>query len=202
MSDGTSISITDTALGKILELRDLEELEDLYLALRISGVGASGFLYETAFLRGSDVSELDHVEHHGDLQVAIPLASLDNLRGAVLDLAGNGSGGGLVIKNPNSPQSPGLDLEDIDLTGTPEEKVRQLLDQQINPAIAMHGGVAHLVSIDGATANLELGGGCQGCGLAAVTLREGIERAILGAVPEITEVVDVTNHDLGDNPYF
>ena len=202
-STSTSITITDNALGKILELRELEDLEDLHLALRINGVGDSGFLYETAFLRGSDVSELDHVEHHGDLSVAIPLASLDNLRGAVLDLAGNGSGGGLVIRNPNAPSSPGLDMgEDVELTGSTEEKVRQLLDQQINPAIASHGGVANLVSIEGSTANLELGGGCQGCGLAAVTLRQGIETAIFGAVPEITEVVDVTNHDLGENPYF
>ena len=203
MSDGNSITITDNALAKILELRELEELEDLHLALRINGAGASGFLYETAFLRGSDVSDLDHVEHHGDLAVAIPLTSLDNLRGAVLDLAGNGSGGGLVIRNPNAPQSPGLDMgDDVELTGTTEEKVRQLLDQQINPAIAMHGGVANLISVEDSTANLELGGGCQGCGLAAVTLRQGIETAILAAVPEITDVVDITDHDLGENPYF
>jgi Fe/S biogenesis protein NfuA len=118
-------------------------------------------------------------------------------------MAGNGAGVGLVIRNPNTPTSPGLDLgEDVELTGTTEEKVRQLLDEQVNPAIAMHGGVATLVSVDGSTANLELGGGCQGCGLAAVTLRQGIETAILGAIPEITEVVDVTNHDLGENPYF
>lgn len=202
VSEIGAVTITDTALGKILELRDLEELEDLHLALRISGVGAAGFLYETAFLRGSDVSETDHVEYHGDLPVAIPEGSLDNIRGSVLDLAGNG-GGGLVIRNPNSPQSPGLDLgEDVELTGTPEEKVRQLLDHQINPAIAMHGGVAHLVSVQGSTANLELGGGCQGCGLAAVTLRQGIERAILESIPEITEVVDITDHELGENPYF
>lgn len=202
MSENRAVTITDTALGKILELRELEELEDLHLALRVSGVGASGFLYETAFLRSADVAETDHVEYHGDLPVAIPEASLDNIRGSVLDLAGNG-GGGLVIRNPNTPQSPGLDLDgDFELTGTPEEKVRQLLDYQINPAIAMHGGVAHLVSVEGSTANLELGGGCQGCGLAAVTLRQGIERAILESIPEITDVVDITNHDLGENPYF
>ncbi len=203
MSESAAITITDVALGKILELRELEELEDLHLALRISGVEASGFLYETAFLRGNDVSDTDYIEYHGDLPVAIPMTSLDNVRGSVLDLSENGSGGGLVIRNPNTPESPGLDFgEDLDLTGTPEEKVRQLLDEQINPAIAMHGGVATLVSVEGSTANLELGGGCQGCGLAAVTLRQGIERAILETVPEITEVVDVTDHDLGLNPYF
>ncbi len=203
MSQSAVVTITDNALGKILELRQLEELDDLHLALRINGVGASGFLYETAFLRGTDVAESDHVELHGDLPIAIPESSLDNLRGSVLDLAGNGGGAGLVIRNPNTPESPGLDLgEDLELTGTPEEKVRQLLDQQINPAIAMHGGVAQLISVEGSTANLELGGGCQGCGLAAVTLRQGIEKAILETIPEINEVVDVTNHDMGENPYF
>ena len=107
-----------------------------------------------------------------------------------------------MIRNPNTP-SPGLGLgDDIELTGTPEEKVRQLLDEQINPAIAAHGGIANLVGVDGSRAMLELGGGCQGCGLAAVTLQQGIEKAILAAVPEITEVVDVTDHSLGVNPYF
>ncbi|GMQ85554.1 MAG: Fe-S biogenesis protein NfuA [Acidimicrobiia bacterium] len=203
MSDSPTITITDNALGKILELRTLEDLDDLHLAIRINGAGSSGFVYETAFLRGSDVSATDHVEFHGDLPVAIPLGSVDNLRGSVLDLSGNGAGVGLVIRNPNTPTSPGLDFGDeIELTGTPEEKVRQLLAEQINPAIASHGGIASVVSVVGTTANLELGGGCQGCGLAAVTLRQGIETAILGSIPEITEVVDVTNHDLGENPYF
>ena len=203
MSDSPTITITDNALGKILELRTLEDLDDLHLAIRINGAGPSGFVYETAFLRGSDVSATDHVEFHGDLPVAIPLSSLDNLLGSVLDLSGNGGGVGLVIRNPNAPESPGIDFgDDIELTGTTEEKVRQLLEQQINPAIASHGGVASVVSVVGSTANLELGGGCQGCGLAAVTLRQGIETAVLGAIPEITEVVDVTNHDLGENPYF
>ena len=60
----------------------------------------------------------------------------------------------------------------------------------------------HLVAVDGSVAQLELGGGCQGCGLAAVTLRQGIERAILDAVPEVDEVVDVTDHSLGTNPFY
>lgn len=200
---GTSvIDITDEALGKIIELRNAEEIEDLHLALRISGVGANGYVYETAFLRSADISPVDHVERHGDLPVAISAGSVEDLRGAVLDLSTVGPSAGLVIRNPNTP-SPGLGLgEKIELTGTPEEKVRQLLTEQINPAIASHGGIANLVSVEGSRAMLELGGGCQGCGLAAVTLQDGIERAILENIPEITEVVDVTDHSLGANPYF
>jgi Fe/S biogenesis protein NfuA len=201
-SETTVIDITEEALATILELRESEGIDDLHLALRIAGVGANGFVYETAFLRPEDVVPADHVERHDGLPVAIAETSVDDLRGAVLDLSSSGPTAGLVIRNPNTP-SPGLGLgDDIELTGTPEEKVRQLLDEQINPAIAAHGGIANLVGVDGSRAMLELGGGCQGCGLAAVTLQQGIEKAILAAVPEITEVVDVTDHSLGVNPYF
>ena len=206
MSDTTTsiVEITDAARDKILALRDGEGIPDLHLGLRITGVGPQGFVYETAFLREEDVSATDVVEDHGGLPVAISLDSVDNLRGAVLDLSGDGTGPGLVMRNPNvpSPELPGGELGDLELTGTTEEKVHQLLNERINPAIASHGGVAHLVSVEGSTAMLELGGGCQGCGLAAVTLRQGIERAILEAVPEIDEVVDVTDHSLGTNPFY
>lgn len=196
------IDISEEALATILELREGEAIDDLHLALRISGAGPNGYVYETAFLRPEDVAPADHVEHHDGLPVAIAAASVDDLRGAVLDLSTSGPSAGLVIRNPNTP-SPGLGLgENIELTGTTEEKVRQLLAEQINPAIASHGGIANLVAVDGSRAMLELGGGCQGCGLAAVTLQQGIETAILSAIPEITEVVDVTDHALGANPYF
>ncbi len=196
------VDITTEALEKILELRAAESIDDLYLALRISGVGANGYVYETAFVRGEDLSPVDHIEEHGDLPVSIAAGSVEDLRGAVLDLSTAGPSVGLVIRNPNTP-SPGLGLGgEIELSGTPEEKVRQLLAEQINPAIAAHGGIANLVAIDGSKAILELGGGCQGCGLAAVTLQDGIEKAILELIPEITEVVDATDHSMGVNPYF
>ena len=88
------------------------------------------------------------------------------------------------------------------MTGTTEEKVRQLLDQQVNPAIAAHGGYASVVKVEDSTAYITMGGGCQGCAMSALTLREGIESAILSAIPEITEVVDTTDHSVGENPYY
>ena len=78
----------------------------------------------------------------------------------------------------------------------------QVLDQQVNPSIAAHGGRAELVRVEQGTAYLRLGGGCQGCAMATVTLSQGIERAIIRALPEITNVVDVTDHQSGTNPYF
>ncbi|MEZ5175986.1 MAG: NifU family protein [Acidimicrobiia bacterium] len=206
MSDTTTtiVEITDAAREKILALREGEDLPDLHLGLRITGVGAQGFIYETSFLRPDDIASTDIVEQHDGLGVAIDLDSVENLRGAVLDLSGDGTGPGLVMRNPNvpTPSVPGGELGDLELTGTTEEKIRQLLEERINPAIASHGGVAHLIAVEGSVAQLQLGGGCQGCGLAAVTLRQGIERAILDAIPEIDQVVDVTDHSMGTNPFY
>ncbi len=200
----TIVEISDAARDQIAALREGEGIPDLHLGLRITGVGQQGFIYETSFLRSEDITATDVVEDHGGLPVAIAVDSVENLRGAVLDLSGDGTGPGLVMRNPNvpSPTLGGAALGDLELTGTSEEKIRMLLEERINPAIASHGGVANLVRVDGEIAHLELGGGCQGCGLAAVTLRQGIERSILDAIPEITEVVDVTDHSMGTNPFY
>ena len=77
-----------------------------------------------------------------------------------------------------------------------------VLENDINPAIAAHGGYAELVAVEGDIAYVRMGGGCQGCGLAAVTLSEGIEVAILDSIPEITQVIDTTDHASGENPYY
>lgn len=206
MSDTTTtiVEITDNARDQIISLREGEDIPDLHLGLRITGVGPQGYVYETSFLRSDDIASTDIVEDHGGLPVAISFDSIDGLRGAVLDLSGDGTGPGLVMRNPNVP-SPTLgddDLGDLELVGTTEEKIRTLLHERINPAIASHGGVASLIRVEDDIAHLELGGGCQGCGLAAVTLRQGIERAILDAIPEISEVVDVTDHAMGANPFY
>ena len=80
--------------------------------------------------------------------------------------------------------------------------MRQVLELQVNPAIASHGGHAELVAVEGDSAFLRLGGGCVGCGMVAVTLKQGVESAIRAGVPEITRVVDVTDHASGTNPYY
>jgi Fe/S biogenesis protein NfuA len=196
------ISISNAALEQILALREQEAVPDLHLGLRVAGVGASGFIYETAFIRSEDVFDGHHVEQHGELAVAIPPDSVESLTGAELDISSDPSTPGLVLRNPNPATPPMGDPDTIELEGTVEERVRQLLDEYINPAIAAHGGVATLVAVDDSSAYLELGGGCQGCGLAAMTLRQGIETAILHNVPEITEVVDTTDHASGTNPFY
>lgn len=86
---------------------------------------------------------------------------------------------------------------------TPAGKaVRQVLDQRINPAVAGHGGHISLIDVRGPRVYLRLEGGCQGCGMADVTLKQGVAAEIKRAVPEIQEILDVTDHAAGTNPYF
>jgi multidrug efflux pump subunit AcrB len=92
--------------------------------------------------------------------------------------------------------APGKDL------GGASAAVQRVLDEEINPAVASHGGVVTLIDVKGSTAYIQLGGGCQGCGMASVTLTQGIEVVIKESVPEILKVVDVTDHASGENPYF
>jgi Fe/S biogenesis protein NfuA len=81
------------------------------------------------------------------------------------------------------------------------EKVQQLLDTAINPAVAGHGGVVTLFDVRERMVYLQMGGGCQGCGMADVTLKQGIETMIREEVPEVVEILDVTDHAAGQNPY-
>ena len=81
-------------------------------------------------------------------------------------------------------------------------KVQELIDTMINPAVAGHGGFVELIDVQDNRVYLQMGGGCQGCGAADVTLKSGIERLIKDELPEVTEVLDTTDHAAGNNPYY
>ncbi len=83
-----------------------------------------------------------------------------------------------------------------------KQKVQELFETQINPAVGQHGGYVELVDVRGSVVYLRLGGGCQGCGMADVTLKQGIEHSIRELVPEVGEILDVTDHAGGRNPYY
>jgi Fe/S biogenesis protein NfuA len=81
-------------------------------------------------------------------------------------------------------------------------RVQELIDSTINPAVAGHGGFVQLVDVKDKKVYIQMGGGCQGCGAADVTLKAGIERLIKEELPEIEEVLDSTDHASGTNPYY
>jgi len=82
------------------------------------------------------------------------------------------------------------------------ERVADLFESQVNPMVARHGGRVELIDVQDAVVMVRMGGGCQGCGMADVTLRQGIEAMLQQQVPEVKGIVDITDHTAGSNPYF
>jgi Fe/S biogenesis protein NfuA len=81
-------------------------------------------------------------------------------------------------------------------------QIQRVLDEMVNPAVASHGGEVHLVDFVNNTVYLRMAGGCQGCSSSSATLRNGIERLLREEFPALGEIVDVTDHDKGENPYY
>ena len=196
------VKLTDPALDRILELRQSEPDGDgLGLRIEVTGSHGSDYTYDLSFEPVAEADPDDDVRDQGGLSVMVPADSVEKLQGATLDVPTNAAQAGLVLRNPNRPNPLG-DLSQLELTGELPEKVSQLLDQQINPALASHGGFAELVGVDGDRVAIRMGGGCQGCAMSMMTLREGITAMIKDALPEVTEVIDVTDHAAGENPFY
>ena len=83
-----------------------------------------------------------------------------------------------------------------------KKKVQEVLDSQINPSVASHGGFVDLIAVENNNVYIRMGGGCQGCGAANMTLKMGIERTIREAIPSIGQILDSTDHASGNNPYY
>jgi Fe/S biogenesis protein NfuA len=196
------MKVSAEALETVLGIRAVED-DPAGLALRVAITGTKGveYTYDLSFeeLAGLDDEHLRYTV--ADLTVVIPNDSVEFLRGAELDLPRAAGQGGLVIRNPN--RADPLAGIQIELTGDVAEKVTQLLEQSINPALASHGGYATLVGVDeDKNVYVTMGGGCQGCSASAATLTEGIQRSIKEQIPEVLEVIDATDHASGENPFY
>jgi Fe/S biogenesis protein NfuA len=197
------IELTERALEKVQGFRaGVEDPDAQAMWVEVTGVHRGEFTYDLTLKPLAAAGGADAVERVDGLAIVVPASDAEAVRGATIDWSDDLMRGGLVVSNPNKP-SPVVETPTADgLEGDVAERVAQVLERHINPAIAMHGGMAQLVGVEGDTAYVRLGGGCQGCGMAGVTLDQGIESAIIGAVPEITRVVDVTDHAAGENPYY
>lgn len=198
------LTVSGEALATVLDVRASED-DPAGTALRvaITGSNMTEYAYALDLVSIAEKADDDLVYHqgsHDELTVIVPASSAKNMLGAVLDVPSNSAAGGLVIKNPNAPDP--LEGLDLDLSGELPQKVQAVLDQAINPSLASHGGYAALVNIDETTVYVTMGGGCQGCAASAMTLRDGIKSMLMSALPEITDVVDATDHTAGENPYF
>ncbi|HET9093341.1 MAG TPA: NifU family protein [Acidimicrobiales bacterium] len=202
MAEAGVLRVTDAAREMVLAIRGNEESpESLALFLEINGTANGAYTYDMWFQQASDASPGDAVTEDGGLSVVVVSSSVDRLQGATLDVGENNGETGLVMLNPNTP--PGSrPAPESDLSDPISQRILKILEEEVNPQIAMHGGFADLVAYEEGTAYVRMLGGCQGCGLASVTLSQGISVAIQEAVPEVTSVVDVTDHASGTNPYY
>ena len=237
----TVLEISTAALDKVRGFRDgAASAEDEALWIEVTetkdGQDTIGISLKPATGAGAQ----DHVEHHAEILVVVPGASLHKLQGVRIDWVESDGQAGFAVDVPAPPKlrelptvpEPGAggttapmapsappaapaqaDLSmapsappaapaQADLSGELAQRLIVVLDEEVNPAIASHGGHVDLVAAEDDTAYLRMGGGCQGCGMASVTLTQGIEVAIRKAVPEVTRIVDVTDHAAGSNPYF
>ena len=206
-TEAAVLTLTDKALAKVLELRaDEGNAASLALWVEVSGTSGGAYTYDMYFQAASDAGPGAWTGVQEGLTMVVPAGSAPKMAGSVLDLNSDLMAGGMSIRNPNRPPappaSPTMTGPPPDLSGDVAQRVIQVLDAQINPSIAAHGGRADLVAVEDGAAYLRLSGGCAGCGMAAVTLSQGIEVAIKGSVPEIVRIVDVTDHASGTNPYY
>jgi Fe/S biogenesis protein NfuA len=195
MTDGLTapaISFTAAASSRLHDV--IERRGDSVVGLRLQVVGRAAGQFHHVLSLVEDVSLVagdTPVDVEG-IPVYLEGRNVRYLDGVTIDFEDKPTGeSGLQFNNPNP-----LWFDDRELV------IQEIFDKEINPAIASHGGIVHLLGVDDVTAYVELGGGCQGCGMADVTLKQGIAATILDRVEGVERVIDQTDHDAGQNPYY
>ncbi|MCE2525139.1 MAG: NifU family protein [Acidimicrobiia bacterium] len=200
------LQVTDEAAEVVLgALADEPDGTGLGLRVGVSGTEMSPsmtfeFSYDLSLHEIERVGSGDAAYEVAGLTVIIPEDSVENLTGATLDVPSNPLQGGLVIRNPNRPDM--ADRIDLSESDSVTERLQSLLNNHVNPSLAAHGGYVELVRVEDSKAYLLMGGGCQGCTMSAATLHQGVAAIISQHVPEILDVVDVTDHAAGENPFY
>ncbi|MBA45986.1 MAG: Fe/S biogenesis protein NfuA [Euryarchaeota archaeon] len=186
------IQITDKAKEMLLQFQQKAD-DDIKRVLRVEiiGRGDKGFRYDLNLVDIEEKDESDNVCEVDDMTVLIAERSMQYMEGATLDFVETLMGGGFQFDNPNP-----MWVDDISVA------VAEVIQTDVSPMVASHGGTVELLGVDGDKAVIAFGGGCQGCGMADVTLKQGIEVAIKNKVPSISSIVDATDHAAGTNPFY
>ena len=190
------VTFTDGAKAHVVAFL-AEESEPLAVRIEVLDSSPLAPQYDLALIEESEKESGDQVYAQGGFEVVVPQSSVDLLQGATVDWVESMQGSGFKVENPNIvPIGEGI------ADGPLADRVKAVIEMQVNPAIASHGGSVGLVEVREDVVYLEMMGGCQGCGMAAATLAQGIRRIIMENVPDVRDIVDVTNHDAGANPYY
>lgn len=181
------LTFTDIAKQRVLKFMQAQSGQGVG-ALRIAGTKAEQRLW---LVKSADRQSNDRVQDEGSFEVYLDPLSAGQLDGATVDFVEGVMQSGFRVFF----ESPKWD-------DPVAQKVQDVLDRQINPGVASHGGNVSLEGVEDGVAYIRFGGGCQGCGAADVTLKQGVDRILREQVPEISAVKDATDHDAGKNPFY
>lgn len=196
------IEITDNAQEYFSKLIAQQEMDDIGLHLSVLNPGTPNAACDLQFhvpgqSAGNGSGDLERTFEYDSFNLYVPHSSERWLTEAKIDFEKDEAGGQLTIK------APGIKGNKPDDDSGLIDRINWILTSEINPGLASHGGMVTLEQITPEMdVILRFGGGCHGCGMANVTLKEGIEKTLKEHFPEINAVVDATDHATGDNPYY
>jgi Fe/S biogenesis protein NfuA len=187
----TLLTITPQALEQARRLLREAGREGYWLRVEVVGRSDTDFIYRLIFIPADLRKPEDTLQQADGLHLVFDPLSARYLAGSTLRYVQSPEESGFKIDNPNPLWRDPLG-----------SRVQAVIEQKVNPGIAVHGGRVTLLDVDQGVAYINMSGGCQGCGLASVTLKQGVEKMIRESAPEITQVVDTTEHALGVSPYY
>jgi Fe/S biogenesis protein NfuA len=200
------IEITPAARARIDQLVAAEAVRDPALRIELDSGAATPLArqYAISLVEREDRKKTEIAINVDDVRVFLNLDTSNLLSGASIEWVEENGTAGFRVADPNARRAAAVAAAGSGAApdGPLAERVQAILEQEINPRIAAHGGAVELVDVDDTTLYLRMTGGCQGCAASAATLRMGVERMVREAVPEIVEIVDVTDHSAGENPYY
>jgi len=191
------INITKLAEEYLLQLINNKNDPDISIRIFVNDPGTPKAETCLAYCSKNEAEPDDLIVHLDSFDVYLEKRSLSFLQDAEVNYDKDNFGGQLTIKAPNAR------LPNISSDSPIEDRINYIIYNEINPMLASHGGDVSLVEFnDKGEVILQFGGGCQGCGMVDVTLKDGIEKTLLEQLPEVKAVKDITDHTYDDNAYF
>ncbi|WP_185266032.1 Fe-S biogenesis protein NfuA [Halopseudomonas xiamenensis] len=191
------IHFTEAAQSYLAELLSKQDTDGIGIRVFITQPGTPYAETCIAYCKPGEEKAEDTVIALEAFRVWVDATSEPFLEEAVVDYATDRMGGQLTIKAPNAKVPMVNDDSPLN------DRINYLLQTEINPGLASHGGEIKLIDVvEGGIAVLQFGGGCQGCGMVDVTLKEGVEKTLIARIPEITGVRDVTDHSVKEHAYY
>ena len=194
------IEVTEAAETFLVDLIEKQDAQHLAIQVDVSDGGSPHAQIGMSFLELNQIDDDEFTSistRDPDVRLYMRTANATWLEGGRMDFRENSTGGTIVVDAPN------LHVPNVSEDSPLEDRVNYVLYAEVNPSLRSHGGQVSLIEIvDGDTAVLQFGGGCQGCGMVDMTLKQGVEKTLVEQVPEIVAVRDVTDHSQRENAYY